>query len=102
MGGTKHQERSRVETQLAEARLRIEILEATQVERRRVEDALRLNESRLQALLALNRMTSAPDNEITDFALEEAVRLTNSTIGYLAFLNEDESFSPCTPGRRRR
>ena len=29
--------------------------------------------------------------EITDFALEEAVRLTQSTIGYLAFLNDDES-----------
>jgi len=29
--------------------------------------------------------------EITDFALEEAVRLTESTIGYLAFMNEDET-----------
>ena len=29
--------------------------------------------------------------EITDFALEEAVRLTESEIGYLAFMNEDET-----------
>jgi len=29
--------------------------------------------------------------EITDFALEEAVRLTESKIGYLAFMNEDET-----------
>ena len=29
--------------------------------------------------------------EITDFALEEGVRLTKSKIGYLAFMNEDET-----------
>jgi signal transduction histidine kinase len=39
----------------------------------------------------LNQMTDATVREITDFALEEAVRLTQSTIGYLAFLNDDES-----------
>jgi PAS domain S-box-containing protein len=46
---------------------------------------------RLQALLGLNQMTGATLKEITDFALEEAVRLTQSTIGYLAFLDQDES-----------
>lgn len=55
------------------------------------EQAARLNESRLEALLNLNQMTDASIAEITSFALEEAVRLTRSTIGYLAFLNEDES-----------
>ncbi|MHB0957876.1 MAG: hybrid sensor histidine kinase/response regulator [Pirellulaceae bacterium] len=60
-------------------------------ERHRVEQGLRLDESRLEALLQLNQMTDAPLKLITDFALEEAVRLTQSEIGYLAFLNEDES-----------
>jgi PAS domain S-box-containing protein len=35
-------------------------------------------------------MADASLKEITDFALEEAVRLTGSTIGYLAFMSEDE------------
>jgi PAS domain S-box-containing protein len=55
------------------------------------EDALRLNEMRLEALLRLNQMADAPLREITRFALEEAVRLTGSEIGYLAFMNKDES-----------
>jgi signal transduction histidine kinase len=58
---------------------------------RRAEEALRINAQRLEALLRLNQMTEAPEQEITDFALEEAVRQTNSEIGYLAFMNEDES-----------
>jgi PAS domain S-box-containing protein len=74
-------------------------------ERKRVEEALRrsheelqqrvaegqLNEARLEALLQLGRMTDAPLKEITDFALEQAVALTKSKIGYLAFMNDDET-----------
>ena len=60
-------------------------------ERKRAEVALRLEQARLEALLKLGQMTDAPMQEITDFALEEAVRLTESKIGYLAFMNEDES-----------
>ena len=52
---------------------------------------MRLNEARLQALVQLNQMAGASLQEITDFALESAVALTNSTIGYLAFMNEDET-----------
>jgi len=59
--------------------------------RKEGEDELRLNSRRTQVLLQLGGMTEAPLQEITDFALEEAVRLTNSEIGYLAFLNEEES-----------
>ena len=36
-------------------------------------------------------MTDASVQQITDYALEEAILLTHSKIGYLAFLNEDES-----------
>jgi len=56
-----------------------------------VESLLRLNSQRMDALLKLNQMTGATLKQITDFALEEAVRLTGSKIGYLAFLNDDES-----------
>ncbi|HQP49860.1 MAG TPA: GAF domain-containing protein [Spirochaetota bacterium] len=60
-------------------------------ERKHAEENLLLDESRLEALLDLNMMGESSINEITDFALEEGVRLTKSEIGYLAFLNEDES-----------
>jgi hypothetical protein len=52
--------------------------------------ALRLDESRLQTLLCLSEMAQAPEQQVTDFALEEAIRLTGSEIGYLAFMTEDE------------
>jgi two-component system sensor histidine kinase/response regulator len=60
-------------------------------ERKRAEEILLLEQSRLEALLQLGQMTTAPLQEIMDFALEAAVRLTESKIGYLAFMNEDET-----------
>jgi PAS domain S-box-containing protein len=60
-------------------------------ERQRAEEALRLNEQRLGALLKLNQMTEATLHDITHFAMEEAVRLTGSKIGYIAFVNDDET-----------
>ncbi|RKY12299.1 MAG: hypothetical protein DRP65_01715 [Planctomycetota bacterium] len=55
------------------------------------ERKVRLDESRLQSLLTLSQMTEAPVQEITDFALESAVELTSSQLGYIAFMNEDET-----------
>ncbi|HDQ40090.1 MAG TPA: PAS domain S-box protein [Desulfonatronum sp.] len=60
-------------------------------ERKRAEQEDLLNYQRTQALLRLGQMTRATLKEITNFALEQAVTLTRSKIGYLAFLNEDES-----------
>lgn len=60
-------------------------------ERKIVEKKQYLEGERLEALLKLNNMTSASLKEITDFAREEAVRLTESTLGYLAFMNADET-----------
>ena len=60
-------------------------------ERKQAEKELRLNESRLETLLTLGQMASDSLQRITDYALEEAIRLTDSTIGYLAFMNEDET-----------
>jgi PAS domain S-box-containing protein len=58
---------------------------------KRALETFRLNEARLSALLDLSQMTGAPLNEITSFALEEAIRLTRSKVGYIAFANEDET-----------
>jgi PAS domain S-box-containing protein len=60
-------------------------------ERKRSEEELRIDDHRMEALLQLNQMTHASLQEIASFAMEEAVRLTQSRIGYLAFANEDES-----------
>jgi len=49
------------------------------------------NATRMQALLELNQMSDRPMDELAAFAMEEAVSLTDSTIGYLAFMNEDET-----------
>ncbi len=60
-------------------------------ERRVALFALQRDESRLQALLTLYHMIDEPLDSIASYAMEEAVHLTGSTIGYVAFLNEDES-----------
>lgn len=60
-------------------------------ERKAAEESLSLDEQRLEALLKLSQMQDAPTREASDFALEEAVRLTGSKVGYLGFLSEDES-----------
>lgn len=60
-------------------------------ERKRAEELGAIEESRLAALLSLNQMTDSSLRDITLFSMEEAVRLTRSDIGYLAFLNEDET-----------
>lgn len=58
--------------------------------KRKVLETFRLNESRLSALLDLNQMTEIPLNEIAAHALEKAIQLTRSKVGYCAFVNEDE------------
>ena len=60
-------------------------------DRRRADETFLLDESRLDALSKLNQMAESPIHEITTFAMEEGVLLTKSTIGYLAFVNEDET-----------
>jgi len=58
--------------------------------RRRVAEQ-QLNEARLDALLRLNQMAEADDQELCLFALGQGVALTGSQFGYLAFANDDES-----------
>jgi PAS domain S-box-containing protein len=60
-------------------------------ERLRTEQALRLDELRLEALMKLNLLTDLSVKEVTEYVLEEGVRLTESEIGFLGFLNETET-----------
>jgi len=59
-------------------------------DRKRAEEALLLDDSRLEALQRLNQMDEASIKEIADFALEAGVKLTGSKLGYLAFVDEEE------------
>ena len=72
--------------QRANEQLHIEVIEP-----RQAEEKVRLNESRLAALLKLNEMAEATIKEIADFVCEELVRLTQSSIGFLGFMNDDDS-----------
>jgi PAS domain S-box-containing protein len=60
-------------------------------ERKLVEKDLRLKEMRLNSLLELSQKAhDLSEKEIIQLALEEAVKLTQSRIGYLHFLNSDQ------------
>ncbi|VVB71928.1 Methyl sulfide methyltransferase-associated sensor [uncultured archaeon] len=59
-------------------------------DRKRAEEALLLDDSRLEALQKLNQMDEASLQEISDFALEAGVKLTGSKLGYMAFMEDDE------------
>jgi PAS domain S-box-containing protein len=56
--------------------------------RKVAEAALRLDEARLEALLALNQMGDASVEEIINFIVSSVISLTKSKIGYLAFVNK--------------
>jgi PAS domain S-box-containing protein len=68
-----------------------ERLRAENRERLRTEQALRLEEARLDALLHLSQISEASLKEVTGFTLEQAIGLTHSKIGFVGFLDEDES-----------
>lgn len=81
----------RVQERTAELARTNEELQVEVVERKRAEVVRHLNEIRLEAMLRLYSMKERSVKEISDFALENAVAITDSRIGCLAFLNDDES-----------
>jgi PAS domain S-box-containing protein len=60
-------------------------------ERKRAEERTTLGEARANTLLELSQMTDCSAAEIANHAMESAIKLTGSTIGYIAFANEDET-----------
>ncbi|MHC4792205.1 MAG: GAF domain-containing protein, partial [Planctomycetota bacterium] len=60
--------------------------------RKRAEEEIQLNEARLEAMLKLSQLTQITTGEIAGFALEESARLTQSKIGFINFLSENEKY----------
>jgi PAS domain S-box-containing protein len=61
------------------------------IHRQLSQEALRLDEARLEALLKLSQMSEGSPQQIADFALEQGILLTKSKLGLLALSNEDGS-----------
>ncbi len=55
------------------------------------EQAVRLRESRLRFMLGFYEMARQPEERLLEYAVEGAGIVTDSPLGYLAFLNPDES-----------
>lgn len=81
----------RVNERTADLQFTNEQLHIEVIERRQAEEQVRFNESRLETLLKLGEMAEGTIKEIADFVCEELVRLTQSSIGFLGFMNDDES-----------
>jgi PAS domain S-box-containing protein len=59
-------------------------------ERRRADNAIKLNEARLESLLRISQRRAKNIQELLDFVLDEAISLTESRIGYIYFYDEDK------------
>jgi PAS domain S-box-containing protein len=58
---------------------------------KKAQENIKLNEVRRAALLKLYEMQSLPVKEVCQFVLEASQSLTGSKIGFMGFMNEDES-----------
>ncbi len=58
-------------------------------ERKRAEEQIRRNEARLEGLLRISQYRAQSTQDLLDYALEEAIRLTDSRVGYI-YLYDDE------------
>ncbi|MBF0224859.1 MAG: response regulator [Desulfobacterales bacterium] len=59
--------------------------------RKRIESALRINEARLKSLYELSQVKIEDTRELVEYALEEAIKLTRSKVGYFHFFKENKS-----------
>jgi PAS domain S-box-containing protein len=89
--GAKLELEIKIKERTAELQQTNEQLKEENQRRNRTEQSLRLEEARLDALLHLSQISEAPLKEVTGFTLEQAIGLTHSKIGFVGFLNEDES-----------
>ncbi len=63
----------------------------TEIELMQSRMALQREESRLETLVKFYQMNEVSEKDLLVYAIEEGVRMTESTVGYLAFVSEDES-----------
>jgi PAS domain S-box-containing protein len=82
---------TRVKKRTAELLLINERLNKENKERLSTEKSLRLEGTRLDALVQMYEMSEASVAEMGEFILERGIVLTGSKIGFVGFLNEDES-----------
>jgi PAS domain S-box-containing protein len=59
-------------------------------ERKKADDDRALDQQRMESLLTLSRTAEKSIQEITEHAVEESIRLTGSSIGYLALMDDEE------------
>lgn len=59
------------------------------VEKIAIEEQLRLDERRLEALVDFYEKSAMPFHDFLDYAIEEITRITGSQYGYIAFVNEE-------------
>ena len=60
-------------------------------ERKKSEAAILRDQERQRALLELNQMNDLDPKEVSKYAVEESIKISGSKIGYIAFMNDDES-----------
>jgi len=65
-------------------------LEKEVEERKRAEEAVRLNEVRLESLLRIAEYKAESVREFLDYSLDETLKLTGSKIGYIYLYDEDK------------
>jgi len=82
--------RKKLEGNIVDLRLAHGYLQRKLAEKDLVEKELLRDEARQRALLGLNQKSELSISEIVNYALEEGIELTWSTIGYIAFVNDDE------------
>ncbi|MFW5836409.1 MAG: ATP-binding protein [Desulfovibrionaceae bacterium] len=59
---------------------------------RMAEQSLQLHKTRLEALVALSRMTEATNREVADFVLEKGIELTRSKRGFINLRDDEGRF----------
>ncbi len=57
-------------------------------ERKQAEEEIKLNEARLASLMRISQYSAASIQDLLDYALNEAIALTGSKIGYIHFYDE--------------
>lgn len=60
-------------------------------EQKRARRALELDEIRFESLYNLSQIINEPEQYILDYALEACLRVTESKIGYICFVSDDET-----------
>jgi len=59
-------------------------------DRKRAEEAIQRNEARLEGLLRISQYRPDSMQDLLDYALEEAIRLTDSRLGYIYFYDDQK------------